>query len=127
MKPSWKWIEPAFMLAVHDSLIADHGGKEGVRDPALIESALARPSNMAAYEEADVYCLAAECGWEIAGNHGFIDGNKRTAYLITRLFLRVNRNDLTAPAVDRVLFFEKLGDGSLTVEEFAAWLRKYVS
>ena len=91
----------------------------------MIESALARAKNLASYSASDVFDLAAEYGYGIAGNHGFIDGNKRTAYVVTRVFLVLNGHDLTAQAVERVLVFEKLGKGEITPDEFAGWLRRH--
>jgi death-on-curing protein len=91
----------------------------------LIESALARPGNLASYSESDAFELAAQSGYDIAGNHGFIDGNKRTAYVVTRLFLILNGFDLTAKATERVLVFETLSRGGLRPDEFAEWLRRH--
>ena len=125
MKTDWKWIDPEVVLAIHDQQIAEHGGTDGMRDMGLIESALARPRNLASYSTSDVFDLAAEYGYGIARNHGFIDGNKRTAYVVTLLFLRLNAHHLTAPAVERVLVFEKLGRGELAPNEFARWLRRH--
>ena len=123
MKTDWKWIDQEVVLAIHDQQIAEHGGANGVRDMGLIESALARPRNLASYSVSDVFELAAEYGYGIARNHGFIDGNKRTAYVVTRLFLVLNGHDLKAKATERVLVFEKLGKGELKPDEFAEWLR----
>ena len=125
MKMDWKWIDPGVVLAIHDQQIAEHGGTDGIRDMGLIESALARPKNHATYSAPDVFDLAAEYSYGIARNHGFIDGNKRTAYVVTLLFLALNDHDLTAPAVERVLIFEKLGKGGLAPDEFAGWLRRH--
>ncbi len=125
MKTDWKWIDPEVVLAIHDRQLAEHGGTAGIRDMGLIESALARPRNLASYSASDVFDLAAEYGYGIARNHGFIDGNKRTAYVVTLLFLRLNGHDLTAKAVERVLVFEKLGKGELAPVEFARWLRRH--
>ncbi len=122
---NWKWIDPDVVIAIHDQQIADHSGSMGIREMGLIESALSRPLNLAVYSAPDVYDLAAAYGYGIARNHGFTDGNKRTAYVVTRLFLRLNGFDLTAPAAERVLIFEKLGKGSLEQDELAAWLRGY--
>jgi death-on-curing protein len=91
----------------------------------LIESALARPRNLSVYLKADVFDLAAEYGYGIACNHAFIDGNKRTAYVVTRLFLCLNKHDLSASATERVIVFEKLGMGKHSPKAFAAWLRKH--
>ena len=125
MKTDWKWIDPEVVLAIHDQQIAEHGGTNGIRDMGLIESALARPVNHANYSVSDVFDLAAEYGYGIARNHGFIDGNKRTAYVVTLVFLVLNGHDLTAQAVERVLVFEKLGKGELAPDEFAGWLRRH--
>ena len=125
MKTDWKWIDPEVVLAIHDQQIAEHGGTDGIRDMGLIESALARPRNLASYSASDVFDLAAEYGYGIARNHGFIDGNKRTAYVVTLVFLVLNGCDLTAPAVERVLVFEKLGKGELVPDEFSGWLRRH--
>jgi len=125
MKQDWKWIDTGVVLAIHDQQISEHGGKEGIRDLGLIKSAPARSRNSAAYAGPDIFDLAAEYGYRIARNHGFIDGNKRTAYVTTLLFLRLNSHDITAPAVDRVLIFESLGRGELEKNDFAAWLRKH--
>ena len=125
MKTNWKWIDQEVVLAIHDQQIAEHGGTDGVRDMGLIESALARPRNLASYSVSDAFELAAEYGYGIARNHGFIDGNKRTAYVVTRLFLVLNGFDLTAKATERVLVFEKLSRGKLKPGEFAEWLRSH--
>jgi death-on-curing protein len=124
-KTDWKWIDPEVVLAIHDQQIAEHGGTDGKRDIGLIESALERPKNLETYTAPDVFDLAAEYGYGIARNYGFIDGNKRTAYVVTLLFLVLNGHDLTAPAVKRVLIFEKLGKGELSPDEFARWLRRH--
>jgi death-on-curing protein len=125
MRTDWKWIDSEVVLAIHDQQIAEHGGTNGIRDMGLIESALARAKNLASYSASDVFDLAAEYGYGIARNHGFIDGNKRTAYVVTLLFLALNGHDLTAQAVERVLVFEKLGRGELAPDEFARWLRRH--
>jgi len=91
----------------------------------LIESALARPMNLAGYSASDIFDLAAEYGYGIARNRGFIDGNKRTAYVVTRVFLVLNGHDFAAQAIERVLIFEKLGKGELATDEFAGWLRRH--
>jgi death-on-curing protein len=125
MKADWKWIDPEVVLAIHEHQIAEHGGTDGIRDMGLIESALARPRNFVSYSASDVFDLAAEYGYGIARNHGFIDGNKRTAYVVTLVFLVLNGHDLTAPAVERVLVFEKIGRGELAPDKLARWLRRH--
>lgn len=118
-----RWIEAGVVLAVHDVQIAEHGGVAGIRDFGLLESALARPKNRFGYTNADLFDLAASYGFGIARNHPFIDGNKRTAYVVTRLFLRLNGLDLTAPPAERVLIFERVGHGSVSEKDLGAWFR----
>jgi death on curing protein len=125
---TWRWILPTTVLAIHDTQIADHGGLPGLRDPGLLESALARPRNLLAHAPAasappDACDLAAAYAYGLARNHAFLDGNKRTAYVVARLFLLLHGRGLTAPDVERVLVFERLGQGGLTQEELAEWLR----
>lgn len=121
---NWEWIEPETVLAVHDMQIHEHGGATGVRDLGLVESALARPRHLNLYGSPGVVELAAEYGFGIARNHGFVDGNKRTAYVVTRLFLRLHGADFTASPEERVLAFEKLGKGEFTIESFTRWMRE---
>ncbi len=87
---TWRWVDAAVVLAIHDQQIAEHGGTAGVRDLALLESALARPAQLAAYESPDLFDLAATYAHGIARNHPFVDGNKRTAYVVCMLFLRLH-------------------------------------
>ncbi len=124
---SFEWIEMETVLAVHDMQIAEHGGASGIRDIGLIESALARPANMVNYGDPDIVDLAASYAFGLAMNHGFIDGNKRTAYVVTRLFLRLHGMDFTAPPEERVLAFEKLGKGDFSAASFTQWVRKNVT
>ena len=99
----WIWIDHAVILAVHDAQLAEHGGGAGVRDAGLLESALAKPLNLAAYGEADAAALAAAYGYGISRNHAFIDGNKRTGFVAAELFLRLNGYKLTATDTECVL------------------------
>lgn len=118
----YSWIELKTVLTVHDIQILEHGGAPGVRDIGLIESALARAQHLLHYSNPTVVELAAAYGFGLAKNHGFIDGNKRTAYVVTRLFLRLHGWDFVAKPEERVLAFEKLGKGGYSSEDFALWL-----
>ncbi|MDA3898675.1 MAG: type II toxin-antitoxin system death-on-curing family toxin [Desulfobacteraceae bacterium] len=118
-----EWIELETILAIHDFQISAHGGASGVRDIGLVESALNKPRHMLNYGSYDIIDLAAAYGFSLAKNHGFIDGNKRTAYVVTRLFLRLHHFDFKALPVERVFAFEKLGKGDLSQTEFTKWLR----
>ena len=119
-EPVWLRIET--ILAAHDEQLAEHGGGAGVRDPGLLESALARPLNLFAYGEPSLPKLAASYAFGIARNHPFVDGNKRTAAVAAELFLGLNGLDLTADDVELVRVFLALAAGEVTEEELAAWI-----
>jgi len=121
----WVWIDPAVVLAVHEEQLAEHGGSPGVRDMGLLESALARPMNLAAYGEPDVAELAASYGFGIARNHPFVDGNKRTAFVSVELFLRLNGYRLSADDSACVLTMLAVAAGEMDEANFADWLRRH--
>ena len=118
-----RWIELSVVLAIHEQQIAEHGGRLGVRDAGMIESALDRPKNLLIYDDPDIFDLAAAYGFGSAQNHGFIDGNKRTAYVVTRLFLILNGQYICASGEEKVITFEKVGNGEIDQTELASWLR----
>ena len=122
------WIEKRLALAIHDRQLAEHGGSSGVRDDHLLESALARPLQLYAYGDPlpDLADLAATLAYGLARNHPFVDGNKRTAYVVCRTFLVLNDVDLTASAEEKYLTIIALAEDKLTVEEFAGWLRSRI-
>lgn len=120
-----RWIDVSVVLAVHEQQISEHGGLLGIRDLRMIESALGRPRNLLLYDAPDIYDLAAAFGFGLARNHDFIDGNKRTAYVVTRLFLVLNGQDIRASAVEKVIAFEKVGKGELDQAALASWLRSH--
>lgn len=127
---SFAWIETAVVRAIHDVQLAEHGGLAGVRDAGLLESALARPQNLLAYgapEAIDVANCAAAYGFGIARNHPFNDGNKRTAFVCTELFLALNGYELTADDVSCVTVMLNLAAGEIDEEAFAAWLRAHLA
>ena len=123
MSRPWAWIQPAVLLAVHDEQLAEHGGPAGLRDAALLESALARPQQLAAYGQPDVAALAASYGFGLARNHPFVDGNKRTAFIAIELFLALNGHELRASDVDCVTTMLALAAGELSEDALAAWIR----
>ena len=115
------WVTKAVVLAIHEEQIAEHGGLNGVRDIATLESALARPQQLQAYgDQPDIDALAAAYGFGVA--RSFIGGNKRTSYVVTTAFLLLNGYDLTADEMSRLQIWERLEEGSLSEEEFAGWL-----
>jgi death-on-curing protein len=105
------------------------GGLEGIRDEGLLESALSRPQNLLAYSESppDMASLAAAYAYGIVKNHPFVDGNKRTAYVVTRTFLRLNGYDLQASSQEKYQIWIDLAVGKLSEEELAEWIRKRLS
>lgn len=124
---SCEWLETETVIIVHDEQLAEHGGSEGLRDRGLLESALARPRNLAAYGDAStVTALAAAYAYGIARNHPFVDGNKRTAWLAAATFLARNGFEIEARQADVVMAVEDLAKGGLTEMEFAAWLEAHL-
>ena len=122
-----KWLRFDAVLAMHKRQIAEHGGDDGVRDLGLLESALARPKNIHAYEPgADISRLAAALAYGIAKNHPLIDGNKRTSLVAARTFLILNGFEVDASPQEKYLAFLSLAEGSLSEEDLAAWLRERV-
>jgi len=120
------WIRQDSALTMHGESLKEHGGPEGVRDSGLLESALARPKNLFAYAEEppSLARLAAAYAKGIVANHPFVDGNKRTAFLVSLTFLGRNGLRLTASKEDRILTFWKLADGSLSEEQLADWFER---
>ena len=120
----WIWIDPSVVLAVHDELIAEHGGPAGLRDRGLLDSALACPLNLAAYGKPDHADLAACYGVAIAKNHPFVDGNKRTAFVAVELFLTLNGCKLNTSDADAVLAMLAVASGKIDEAGFADWIRR---
>jgi death-on-curing protein len=121
---AWRWVNAEIVHAVHDRQLAEHGGRDGLRDAGVVDSALARPKNLAAYGSPDGAMLAAAYAFGLARNHGFADGNKRMAWVIARLFLADNGLELIFDAADAVRTMEALASGTLSEEELAAWFRR---
>lgn len=118
------WVLPELVHAIHQSLLAEHGGLPGVRDKDLLESALARPQQKATYESAaSIFDFAASYSYGLARNHPFIDGNKRIALTVAAVFLELNGYSLNATEAEAVLMYQQLAAGSLAEEELAAWIR----
>jgi death on curing protein len=120
---AWKWVDPKTVQAVHEYQLAEHSGLDGVRDGGLVESALARPQNLAAYGEPDAADLAAAYAYGLAKNHGFADGNKRTAWVAARLFLADNGYAVRFDGRDAVRMVEALAAGTLDEAAVAEWFR----
>ena len=103
---------------MHREQLAEHGGSDGIRDEALLDV-------FACADDADIFQLAASYAFRIARNHAFIDGNKRTALVVSLTFLDRNGWDISAQKEDMYLTFLHLADGSLSEEGLAAWFRKH--
>jgi death on curing protein len=117
------WIEIEETLAFHERQIAEHGGSAGIRDRGLLESALGKPKNIFAYavEEASLPRLAASYAFGIATNHPFVDGNKRTALVVSLTFLDLNGIALTATLEGRYEAFLALAAGEIDERQLTDW------
>ena len=120
---TWEWVNHSVVLAIHDEQIAEHGGASGIRDSGLLDSALARPVNLAAYGDRDVSELAAAYAFGIVKNHPFVDGNKRVAFVVMRTFLLLNGSDLSAEPEACVVKMLAVAEGTIDQDQFAKWLR----
>jgi death on curing protein len=121
-----KWLSIAIVLSIHADQIREHGGRPGVRDEALLESALDRPRNRFNYDpKSDLASLAAAYGFGIAKNHPFIDGNKRVAFQAMYVFLAINRWTISATEPEVVRAIIDLAAGKMTEKQLATWLRKH--
>ena len=121
----WRWISQAAVVAIHDRHLAEHGGATGLRDAQLLESALARPQQTAAYQDgADLAALAAALAYGLARNHPFVDGNKRTAWVSCRTFMALNNGDFREAPQQKFSMMLGLAEGSISEQDFALWLRR---
>ena len=128
---AWRWIRTDLAYAVHESQLARHGGLDGIRDQNAVESALARPQQMDVYGEPkpdaaarDVATLAAAYAYDLARNHGFSDGNKRTAWVLARVFLADNGFTLQFTAADAIAITQAVAAGSVSEDALASWYRE---
>jgi death-on-curing protein len=123
------WVREDVVFAIQRRQLAEHGGREGVRDPGLLASALARPRQLLAYSEPppDLAALAAAYAFGILRNYPFIDGNKRAALVAMRTFLKLNGHDLAASQEEKYRTVLALADGRLSEEEFAEWVRAHLA
>jgi len=121
---NWRWLSARLVTAIHHRQIQRHGGSFGLRDAGMLESALARPQSLAAYGEPTVFELAASYAFGLARNHPFVDGNKRTAFVASTLFLRLNGQNLEAPQAEAAVVFLRLAAGEIDEAELAEWFRR---
>ncbi len=117
------WIDLPEVLAIHAHQLDEHGGGPGLRDPDLLESALAHPRQRHAYGDPDVFDLAAAYTAAIIANHPFVDGNKRTGFVAGVLFLELNGPTLAASEADATRAVLDLAASEMNEDDFASWLR----
>jgi death-on-curing protein len=122
----WIWVREDAILAAHDRQLAEHGGPDGLRNEGGLQSALARAPNLAAYGDPDAAALASAYALGIARNHPFVDGNKRTAWIAARLFLRINGFHLRYDHEEAARVMLAVAAGDLDEDQFAEWLRERV-
>jgi len=118
------WVSQQVVLAIHSDQLSQHGGTPGLRDENLLESSLARPRHLLAYNAPDCFDLAAAYGYGLVKNHPFIDSNKRTAFMTLYVFLRLNGWVLAVPEVEVVMMMEQLSTDETSQAQLAKWLRQ---
>lgn len=119
------WLAARVVVAIHEIQLAEHGGPAGIRDPGLLDGALARPLNRAGYGDPDIAELAALYAVSIIRNHPFIDGNKRTGFAAMVTFLALNGVGFDPPEVEATITILRLADGELADEKFVTWVRSH--
>lgn len=117
------WLTSHMIVAIHDEQLAIHGGAGGMRDEGMLESALDRPKNRWAHEQAELAELAAAYAFGIARNHPFVDGNKRTSLLALYTFLGVNGIDFEVPEAEAAAMILSLAAGEVSEESLTRWIR----
>ena len=118
------WVLRETVIAVHQMLLAEHGGLSGIRDEALLDSALSRPQNLFSYAKpVSIFDLAASYSYGLALNHPFVDGNKRIALTTAAIFLEINSYSLNATEAETVITFELLASGELTEKQLSLWFQ----
>lgn len=122
----WRWVRRDLVYAVHDMQLARHGGLAGLRDQNLVESALSRPEQLHTYGQPppDAAQLAAAYAYGLARNHGFSDGNKRTAWVVARVFLADNDIQLAFSEIDAIHTMQAVASGTLDEQQLAVWFRQ---
>ncbi len=124
MSAAFTWWMPDEVLMIHDRMLENHGGMRGVRDMGMLESALAKPQNRLHYAQAGHFELAASYAAGVIWNHPFIDGNKRTGFVLASGFLQINGFRFQADEVDAVVSTLSLAVREIGIKEYAAWLQR---
>ncbi len=117
------WMDMVDAVIFHDMELAAHGGSTGIRDAGMLESALMRPRNLWAYAETSpsLTRLAAAYAFGISSNHPFVDGNKRTALVVSFAFLDINGISVTASQEDAYATILALAAGELDEQQLTDW------
>ncbi len=126
-QPPIRWVSKHVTLAIHERLLAEHGGVPGTLDEGLLDAALASPRNHFAYQNADIVSLAAAYAFAITQNHPFADGNKRVALTVAGVFMELNGYRLVASEQAAAQAMRALSAGEIREAEFANWLRTCVT
>lgn len=116
------WLNREDCLAVHEMMLAQHGGLAGVRDEGLLESAMSKPQHLFAYNSPTLPEMAASYAAGIVLNHPFLDGNKRTGFMVAATFLELNGMDFTATEESVVEMTLALASGKVKQAAYAEWL-----
>ena len=119
-QPTWVPVEAVHII--HDRQIARHGGASGLRDQGLLQNAMQRPVNKWQYQNADIFECAAAYAYGIAKAHAFVDGNKRTAFVTSATFLRLNGWHFVTEPAEGLAFVDGLASDEVSEEEFKNWL-----
>ena len=122
----WRWVRRDLVYAVHDVQLARYGGLAGLRDQNLVESALSRPEQLHTHGQPppDAAQLAAAYAYGLARHHGFSDGNKRTAWVVARVFLADNDIQLVFSEIDAIHTMQAVASGTLDEQQLAVWFRQ---
>ena len=122
----WRWVNRQVLLLLHEESLAEHGGAPGLRDGGLLDSALARPLNLALYDDPDVADLAAAYGVGLAKNHAFVDGKKGAAFLVLGMFLALNGHRLRDTQVEPTLTMLAVAAGDINEKVLSQWIRDHM-
>ena len=120
------WLSRILLNQMHAELIREHGGSPGIRDANLIESALARPRNKWSYGEEDIAELAAAYGYGLTKNHGYVDGNKRIAFMAMFVFLYQNGFFLDSPNSEVISVMLDVAAGNLSEDTLSKWIQSRI-
>ncbi len=116
------WVTEKIVLAIHEDQLVQHGGTPGIRDENLLGASLARPKHLFADGNPTIFDLAAAYSYGLTKNHPFVDGNKRTEFMVMYTFLGLNNYWLEAPEMEVVVKMEGLAMGTETQEAIVLWL-----